>query len=103
MWVLRSGPTDRGLIVEILIQETIDKYGYDPNGLKPKSHSNVVVRCQLCGHIKELQKCYVKAVSAESTISGIIKAFHLENLGIAHEFCNLSLGPQEIINAKNEH
>jgi len=47
----------------ILIQETIDKYGYEPNDLKPHSNKKVVARCEHCGSIFSRAKGKVRGAT----------------------------------------
>lgn len=35
---------------------TIEKFGYDPNDLKPKSNKKIIAVCDKCGKIRELYK-----------------------------------------------
>ena len=42
---------------EILIQETIDKEGYDPSVLLPKSNKYIWVSCRVCGKSNRVKRC----------------------------------------------
>jgi hypothetical protein len=67
----------------LLVQETIDKYGYDPNGLTNGSHKLVLFSCDKCGLIQENRLRYVQEFCKECKIQATIdKNYKPKVLGI---------------------
>ena len=55
----------------ILEEETFKKFGYYPSDLKPKSNKRILVQCDDCGRIREIDRCnYTTSLCQSCTRKG---------------------------------